>query len=346
MNHKKTRFTHLKNYLEKHNHLKTTFDYAVTLFMCILSAFIYSVGFRLFINPSSPQSLNFVASGVSGLSQIIVKVIVDIFGINIDRYVLQSILYSSLNIPVLVFAWIKVTKRFTIFSILNVLFTSLFIAIIPVSWANLVVLDTELTRTLLAGIFAGLCASIAFKFEHSAGGIDVFTYFFANRRSTNVGKYAITINVVIMLLYTAVSLIENYQNPAAYQVYVNSSGNQIFNNPLSPAITSLLYSVIYVVMSAIVVDLINIRNKKTQLQIITTNPDLSKELIVHFHHGCTIVKGTGAYTGNERFVLYMTISSSEVRRAIELIQQIDPHVFVNVTAVHQVYGRFYIRPVK
>lgn len=336
----------IRNYFSQHKQSRLVVDFLLTLLMSATSGFVYAVGFRLFISPVSTSAINFVAGGLSGLAQTIAKIVVDLLGVNINRFTFQSILYLTLNIPVLIFAWFKVTKRFAFFTLVNVSLTSLFIAIIPNSWSDFVMLDSQLTRALLAGIAAGLCASLAFVSDHSAGGIDVFTYYFANRKSTNVGRYAILLNTFVMTSYTIISLIENYTNPAAYQQIVDVSGTPIFDNPIAPAITPLLYSVVYLFMSAIVIDLINIRNKKTQLQIITSNKELSKELIAHFNHGCTIVNGEGAYTGAAKLVLYMTVSSSEVRRAVRLIQAIDEHAFINVTPIHQVYGRFYIKPVR
>ena len=42
----------------------------------------------------------------------------------------------------------------------------------------------------------------------------------------------------------------------------------------------------------------------------------------------------------------MTVSSSQVKDVISLIRKVDPHSFITVTALVQVYGNFFIKPVE
>ena len=126
----------------------------------------------------SGNQIVFVGGGVSGLSQNLVKLIHDIIGWQkVNPRVLQSILYFTLNIPVFILGWLKIGRRFTIFSIINVLLASLFISIIPVSLEKAVIYDSQLTRTLYAGILAGFSAAVAFSGNVSSGGMDIIAYY-------------------------------------------------------------------------------------------------------------------------------------------------------------------------
>ena len=96
----------------------------------------------------------------------------------------------------------------------------------------------------------------------------------------------------------------------------------------------------------LVVDFINTRNKKVQLQIITSVDSMSSILISNFPHSTTIVEAKGGYTHQEKQVIYMVISSNEVRKVVPLVKRVDSHSFVTVTALIQAYGNFFVKPVE
>ncbi|HKL83869.1 MAG TPA: YitT family protein [Bacilli bacterium] len=333
-----------RKYMGEHPRMKMTVEYAFVILMCLLSSFTYALAYRIFIAPDLTGSygiqIHFVSGGVSGLAQNLVKLVHDIFGwTGLNPNNLQSILYFVLNIPVFLLGWFKIGKQFTIFSLINVALTSLFISIIPSSWDTAVVYDSQLTRTLFAGILAGLSAALAFKADVSSGGMDIVAYYFANRKSEGVGKYSIIANSFVFGFYFILNLIQ----PDAV---IHENFNNIGLTEVSLAITSLISSIIYTFMHAFVVDLINVRNKKSQVQIITNDHELAKKLITEFPHGATTVEGIGAFTGQQRSIIYMTVSSNETTRLVKFVQENDSHAFINVLVLRQVFGRFYIKPVK
>lgn len=304
--------------------------------MVVFSAFTFALSFRLFIAPSvlKEGQIAFVGGGVSGISQNLVKIIHDIIGwTEVDAPLLQSVLYFILNIPVFILGWRKIGKQFTIFSIINVFLASLFISLIPESWENAVIYDAQLTRTLYAGILSGFSAAISFKANVSSGGMDIVAYYYANLRNEGVGKYTVSVNVAVVGAYFVLQLIA-------------PKGNVAVGSNVNIAITSFISSVTYLVMSGFVIDLINVRNKKSQVQVITNEPDLAKILITNFPHGATTVKGVGVFSNNEKTLIYMTVSSSEVNDVVQLIMEVDEKAFINVTDVRQVFGKFYIKPIK
>ncbi|MFA5659786.1 MAG: YitT family protein [Bacilli bacterium] len=336
----------LKNVIAKRPRLKIFLEWFYLLILVAISAFSYALAFRLFIHPSiatmnsvSGRQVLFVGGGVSGLSQNFVKLIYDILGFKlVAENVLQSILYFLLNIPVFILGWLKIGKRFTIFSIINVFLASTFISLIPQSWETSVLYDSQLTRTLYAGILAGFSAAIAFKGNVSSGGMDIIAYYFANRKSEGVGKYNVSFNIVVVSFYFVLNLIK----PSTTSDVITDPG--ITN--VNVAITSFISSITYLVMTSFVIDLINVRNKKAQVQIITNHEELATILISNFPHGATTVKGMGVFSNSEKTIIYMTVSSNEVADVVRLIQQVDERAFVNVSDLRQVFGKFYIRPIK
>ncbi|MBW6608171.1 YitT family protein, partial [Salmonella enterica subsp. enterica serovar Weltevreden] len=72
---------------------------------------------------------NVYASGFTGAAQLVSSVFKDFIGIGVST----GILLLLFNIPVALLGWYKVGKGFTFYSILSVIFTSVFLAVLPVT---------------------------------------------------------------------------------------------------------------------------------------------------------------------------------------------------------------------
>ena len=310
---------------------------ASSLLCAIIAAALYAFAFYCFITPyvvnhATIDGSSIITGGVGGVSQVI-ALILELCGANIDPYTVQSIFYIVLNVPILLFAFFKVGKKFAIFTLINVLLSSLFIQLfkhIPLTSqvAEALVNESHLTRILFAGVCVGTGSAIAYKGGVSCGGVDVFSYYFATKNSTSVGKYTATLNAIIIVAYTTLTIIIN-------------NGDLVHI-----AFLNFVYSLVYIFVNMLIVDLINTKNKKVQLQIITNHEDMSSILISNFPHGTTLVNAEGGYTHAQRKIIYMTISSNEVKRVVSLVRKVDEHAFVSVYPLIQAYGNFFIKPVE
>ncbi len=321
-------FTKVQTYLEANKHIKISLENFGIFLGCTISAFFAAYTFRSFIVPSTPDAIPLITGGVSGLSQTLNRLF-DLLNIlnNIENRTLQAVFYFTLNIPIFILGYLKIGKRFASFSLLHVILTSIFIEIIPQNITVLVnIADDLLSRAIIAGLLQGLSSSFAYVMEISSGGLDVVTYYFANVKSTSVGKYAIMINGIVLLMFTTVYLINTESTTGA--------------------LNSVIFSLIYFFTTSKVVDTINVRNKKTQLQIITKDEQISKILMQKFYHGCTIVPAKGGFTNTPKYVIFMVVSSNEAPRVIKLVRSMDPESFIDESTSHQVYGKFFIKPIK
>ena len=306
------------------------------LILAVAAAALFAFGFCAFATPSATSEAPFtvVTGGVSGISQNIALFIEIVFKRQIGQNTVQAISYFALNLPIIIFGFFKVGKRFSIYTLINVAFSSLFISLFSQDngigqtiASNPLISNSLISRVLFAGVCTGISSGIAYRADASCGGIDVFTYYFALRKSTSVGKYGAIINAVIVSLYGILLMIKN---PGDWD----------------QGIVSILYSVGYLLIVAFVIDAINLRNKKVQISIITKNENLSHVLIANFPHGATEVRGRGVYTGEDDEVIYMIVSSYEVSKVVKLAKKVDPHSFIVVTALSQVYGNFFIKPIE
>lgn len=328
-----------RDYLLDHPNMKETMHIVFMTIVQLISAFLFAFGFKAFIAPqiiddSTGKIVNhMVSGGASGISQVITKIII-LFGVD-DSYqtTFQSIFYFVVNIPMIILGFIGVGKKFTFWTLVNVAFTSLLIKVIPNSWCNLFtfIKNDYIVRALAGGITTGLSSGLALMTGTSTGGIDIISLYVAEKKKTSVGKYSLMINTITVITYTLLSYIKVGGG------FDTSTGNE--------QLTMALYTVIYFFVSTKVLDLLNAKNKKVQLQIITTYNDMQKVLIHGFPHSCTLIDAKGGFTGSNVKVIYMVVSKSECKKVVNVIRQVDPKSFISVQKNDDVYGNFYIKPI-
>ena len=327
----------IENFMFDHYILKTVLHYLAGFIVAAIAAAVFAFGFSCFTTPANEGGFVLATGGVAGISQIIALFIEIIRGKPIENNLVQSICYTVLNIPLLVFSFFKIGKRFTIFTILNVILSSVFITLFSRTGVaehvanfkfsdDIKPLDPVIVRVLFAGICTGLSSAFAFTAGISCGGIDIVAYYFGARKSTQVGRYGIIINGFIVITYAIIKSIS--QSDFAYGVY------------------SVFFSIIYLMEVGLIIDTINLRNKKIEIQIITSKEHMPEIIIANFPHSATVVNGKGAYSGGEKIMLFMVVSSSEVKKVVDVAKKIDEHAFITVTPLKQVYGNFFIKPLE
>lgn len=343
----RTRKEKITAFIYNHVWLKYLIDYGVTFIMSVFSAAIFAFGVKCFLDPSAlggemANSVTLVSGGSSGVAQVFLLTL-ETCGVNIEnRSLVFSIAYFVVNIPLIILAFVGVGKRFATFTLVNVSFVFLFsnifngdvflhIAMYVNHYGGL------LPRALFAGICTGISSAVAYKWETSAGGFDIVSYYVSLRKSTSVGKYGVMINSTIIALFTILTAIKGGTSIVIGDVQLE---------PWAIAIGSMWFSVVYLLTVMLVIDVINVRNKKVQIQIFTDNKDLPKYLLATIPHGATIVNATGAFSGKERYLIYMVVSSLELKHTIKTIRKFDQKSFINVTPLNQVYGHFYSRPIR
>lgn len=84
----------------------------------ILGALLNAMALNFFLIQA-----NVYASGFTGIAQLSASFAQDFMGVNIST----GVLLALLNIPVIILGWFKVGKGFTIYSIISVAFTTIFL---------------------------------------------------------------------------------------------------------------------------------------------------------------------------------------------------------------------------
>lgn len=328
----------LNSFAYQHIWLKYILDYGTSVVATLFSALIFVFGMVVFLEPSLTGAAEavtgpaMVSGGSSGAAQVIKLIIFSFAKIDAknERIILSS-LYLLINVPLIVLAFKGVGRRFAFFTLMNVGSVFLLTNVLNFSFLTSVaeyVGDNGgmIGRALFAGMCTGLSSAIAYRIDSSAGGFDIVSFYISAKKSTLAGKYGMIINGIIVGSFAIVS--------------------GITGNNFAAALGGALFSFVYLLTVMLVIDVINIRNKKAKIEITTMNKDLPKLLISNIPHGASVVTAKGAFTDSERYVINMVVSTTEIKRSVNIIKELDPQSFVVVNTVQGVYGNFHMRPIK
>ncbi len=327
-----------EDFMYDHVPLKVIVENGWILLVNLISAMILALGFKCFLAPTFADTAQRLASGgMTGIAQDII-LIVDLFTNDWgDAHydLLYGILYFGLNIPIFMLAFFGVGKRFAIYTMINVALVSLITNFFDFPGLNnfvdaVAVYVNEnggmVARAIFAGVCTGLSSALAYKVDCSGGGIDVIAYYIAIKKSALVGKYSTILNFITVAMYAFLSMFHGVTAAVAWG--------------------KVLFSVIYLFVVMLVVDWINVRNKKMELEVVTDNPNLGDFIISNLPHGATIIRGTGAFSGKEKYIIKVVLSSYEVKNAVKMIRDAEPNSFIKVTELKQVFGRFFLPPIR
>ena len=94
---------------------------------------------------------------------------------------------------------------------------------------------------------------------------------------------------------------------------------------------TVIYSLIYGVISSVACDRIHIQNINMSVMIFTKKLGISKAIMEETGRGVTNWEGAGAYTNETSYILFVMISKYEVNQIRRIVQSIDPNAFMIFT---------------
>ena len=285
--------------------------------LCImLAAAIYAFFFKVIV-----EGRGFLAMGASGVAVILSRVIGDSINKESLESILYMIIYISINIPLFIFGYFKVSKKFVLKTMCFVITFSLVVGFIPTSLGEqlgFTKLD-DLTSAVLIGLISGFACAVALFMNGCAGGLDIITTYLNEKKGRGIGVYNFIFNASVLLI-----------------------GLIVFRS-----IPSIIYTLVYAFFSSLILDRYYARNKKILLEIVTTKKDeVCKYLLDNSHHGCTVLEAKGAYTNEQKYVIHTAISWFQLKNMSRAIMAIDNHCFIIDLSVYNVNGVFYMPPIK
>lgn len=271
----------------------------------ILGTFLFAFGFNVFIIPEGLYN-----GGFLGFSQIITIWLTKFGHMDAGNVNISGIIYYMLNIPLFILAFRKMGRRFFIKTMICGTSTTLFLTIIPCPTTPL--LEDILSNIVVGGIISGYGTGLTLRYRGSGGGQDVLGLYCTQRfRNFSVGKLTMCINAIVY-------------------------GICFFMFD----ITIVIYSVIFMVVGALMTDRVHIQNINSGLFIFSNNKEILNVLHTKFNRSATVWEGKGAYSGKPQQIIYTVVSKYEANELCRITSELDPHAFVVMGDERDVRGNF------
>lgn len=271
--------------------------------LCIAAGIIMSVNLSTFVHTGG-----LLPGGFSGLTLLIQNIFQRYAGITLP----YSAVYIALNLFPAVLSFRKIGKKFTIYSGITILLTSILTDFIP----KTAITYDILLISIFGGIINGFAVSLCLIGKATSGGTDFIAIAISEKYHVDAFNYILIFNAVMLTI-----------------------DGFLFGWDKA------LYSIIFQFTSTQVINIIYKRYKKNTLFIVTDNPQTVAEAINRLtQHGATRISAHGTYDNSARQLIYSVVSTDELKSVLNEIKQVDPNAFVNVMRTDQIRGRFYMSP--
>ena len=206
-----------------------------------------------------------------------------------------------------------VGKRFTLYSCLTIVLTSIFTDLIPA----FAITEDKLLICIFGGIINGFAGCLCLWVRVTSGGTDFIAIALSERKNVDAWTYIFCGNVVLLFI-------------AGYLFGWDRA----------------LYSMLYQYACTQVIKMLDPDGRRATLLIVTGRETAGGVCaqIQETNHTATLMEGVGLYNGEPCVIIYSVVSDGEVRSLARKIRQSDPKAFVNVLRTQRVVGKFYRRP--
>jgi len=215
----------------------------------------------------------------------------------------------GLNIPLFGIGTWLLGRRFGLKTAVGTALMPLFV-LLTSGWEPLTM--NPLLASVFGGLGAGLGLGLVFRGRGSVGGLSVLAQIIAKYTGLSMG--------------TSMALIDGSVIVAASAVF---------------SIEQALYALIALFITTRAIDIVQTGFSTSKVAyIITEHVEKITQTVLHdLDRGLTRLTAHGGFTGEQRPVLMVVVSQSEVTRLKALVQAADPDAFVVITSATEVLGQ-------
>lgn len=246
---------------------------------------------------------NFTFGGITGIAVLVAKFLP----------ISASDFSFVVNILLLIIGWIVLGKSFaekTAYStILLSVSLSLLERIYPMSHP---LTNEPLLELIFAILLPALGSAILFNIGASSGGTDVIAMILKKYTSVDIGKGLMISDLIFTL-----------------------AGFLVFN------VKTGLYSLFGLIMrSALIDNFIESFNRSKYFHVVTSNATCICDFIQNdLQRGATIVNTTGAFTGDDKYIILTVLSPSQAVKLRNFIKEHDPKAFLLLSNTSEIIGK-------
>ncbi|OJD73083.1 YitT family protein [Bacillus paramycoides] len=263
----------------------------------IMGAFIFALGVNLFVIPNE--------LGEGGVT-----------GITIITYYLfewsPGLVNLILNAFLLIIGYKFLNKVTTIYTIIAVVFNSLFLHLTE-GWN--IASNELMVNAIFGGIFVGCGIGLIIR----VGGTTAGTTILARITQKYLG-WSISYGLLFFDLIVA------------------------FSSYFIIGAEKLMLTIIMLYIGTKVMEfVIEGLNPKKAITIISDRPnDIAEQVTKSMDRGVTVYSGHGYYTKTPKEILYIVISKQEVLKLKRIVQSTDPNAFIAIHDVRDVFGEGFV----
>lgn len=269
----------------------------------LVGSLIYGVGTICFIAPN-----NIAPGGASGVAIILNY----LFGLPIGTTTFL------INVPLLLLALKYLGRGFTIKTLRTVAINTIIIdlAVTPVAQRYGLILhgdNQRLLGALFGGVLLGAGLAVIFLRDSTTGGTDIAG------RLLQLRYPHIQMGRAMMICDAAVLLVSIF----------------VFRS-----IESGLYGLITIFVHSHVIDSILYGVDKGTMAVIVSKDSrgIAEKVLSEMDRGATLLKGVGAYSGEDKEVLLCAVRKQQFHKLKTLAYEVDPLAFIIVTEAGEIYG--------
>lgn len=246
---------------------------------------------------------NFTFGGITGIAVLVTKFLP----------ISSSDFFFVVNILLLIIGWIVLGKSFaekTAYStILLSVSLSLLERIYPMSHP---LTNEPLLELIFAILLPALGSAILFNIGASSGGTDVIAMILKKYTNVDIGKGLMISDLIFTL-----------------------AGFLVFN------VKTGLYSLLGLIMrSALIDNFIESFNRSKYFHVVTSNATCICDFIQNdLQRGATIVNATGAFTGDDKYIILTVLSPSQAVKLRNFIKEHDPKAFLLISNTSEIIGK-------
>lgn len=223
----------------------------------------------------------------------------------------SGIFVFLINIPIFIVGAKKLDKEFIFYAFIS-MFVLSFLLTTTADIYEYFVVDDILLAAIFGGILNGIGMGLMFRNRTCQGGLDIIAAILKRKYNLNIGTGLMMVNTIIISLS---SILLGYQ--------------------------SAMYTIISMYVAYQVLDKVQIgfNVKKNVVIVSDKHEELAIAIIDKLSRGVTFLKGMGAFTRENKNVLYCIVTSKQVAKIKDIVNEIDPGAFLIVNDVVEVKGR-------
>lgn len=221
--------------------------------------------------------------------------------------------YPTINIVLLILAFLTLGKGFGFKTIYMIAMTSLFFEILPKFPQLVVMMDEKLLVALVGAALESVGLGLVLMRGGSAGGTDIIAMIVNKYWPVSPGR---------VYLFTDVFII-------ASLLIVPDKG-----------LVDMIYAYVIMLGFSFGVDFVLLGNKSSvQILVFSSKYEQIANHIIHdIHRGVTALQSVGWYTQKEGKVLLILVRKYQMNEVVNAIKDIDRKAFISVSTAMSVYG--------